>query len=108
MVRPYWLVRGKTSRSGEGLDVIAMVHSLRRAVPDRTDLEPEHLAVLQLCASPRSVADLASILKLPLAVVRIMLADLRDQGLVSVRRPRSDGHADLRLLREVADGLRRL
>jgi hypothetical protein len=56
-----------------------------------------------------SVADLASDLNLPLGVVRILLADLRDRGLITIRRPVSPARLhDPRILREVADGLRRL
>jgi DNA-binding transcriptional ArsR family regulator len=84
-----------------------MVCSLRRSVPDPADLEPEHLAVIRLCRNPASVADLASALDLPLGVIRILLADLRDRGLVGIRR-RPERLTDIRLLRQVADGLRRL
>jgi hypothetical protein len=108
VVRPYALVRGRTKPGGEVLDVISMVYSLRMSVPDPADLEPEHLAVIQLCGIPMSVADLASKLDLPLGVIRILLADLRDRGLVRIHRPRVERLTDIRLLREVADGLRRL
>ena len=90
------------------LDVISMVYSVRTSVPDAGDLEPEHLAVLRLCAIPRSVADLASTLDLPLGVIRILLADLRDRRLLRIRRASPERLTDVRLLREVADGLRRL
>jgi DNA-binding transcriptional ArsR family regulator len=108
VVRPYALVRGRTKPTGEVLDVISMVSSVRTSVPDSADLEPEHLAVLRLCADPMSVADLASALDLPLGVIRILLADLRDSELVRINRPRPERLTDIRLLREVADGLRRL
>jgi DNA-binding transcriptional ArsR family regulator len=108
LVRPYWLVRGRSSLTGEMLDVISMVHAVPAFAPDPAELEPEHLAVHELCARPTSVADLAARLKLPLAVVRVLLADLRDQGMIRIRRPRPAGLTDIRLLREVADGLRRL
>lgn len=108
LVRPFWLVRGRTRLTGELLDVVSMVYAITTSAPDPTELEPEHLAVHQLCARPTSVADLAARLKLPLAVVRILLADLREQGMVRIRRPRPEGPTDIRLLREVADGLRRL
>ena len=55
-----------------------------------------------------SVADLAAKLDLPLGVIRILLADLRDRGLLRIHRPRPERLTDVRLLREVADGLRRL
>jgi Protein of unknown function (DUF742) len=108
VVRPYALVRGRTKPTGETLDVISMAYSLRMSVPDPADLEPEHLALLQRCAIPMSVADLASALDLPLGVIRILLADLRDRDLLRIHRPRPERLTDIRLLKEVADGLRRL
>ncbi len=108
VVRPYALVRGRTKPTGENLDVISMAYSLRTSVPDPADLEPEHLALLRRCAVPMSVADLASALDLPLGVIRVLLADLRDRELIRIHRPRPERLTDIRLLREVADGLRRL
>ena len=108
VVRPYALVRGRTKPTGETLDVISMAYSLRMSAPDPAELEPEHLALLQRCAVPVSVADLASTLDLPLGVIRILLADLRDRELIRIHRPRPERLTDIRLLREVADGLRRL
>lgn len=90
------------------LDVISMVYAVTASAPDPSELEPEHLVMHQLCARPTSVADLAARLKLPLAVVRVLLADLREQGMIRTRRPRPEGITDIRLLRQVADGLRRL
>jgi DNA-binding transcriptional ArsR family regulator len=108
VVRPYALVRGRTKPAGDRLDVISMAYSLRVSVPDPTELEPEHLAMLQRCAVPMSVAELASGLDLPLGVVRVLLADLRERELVRIDRPAQERVTDIRLLREVADGLRRL
>lgn len=108
VVRPYALVRGRTRPTGDALDVISMVSSIQASAPDPAGLEPEHLAVLWHCGVPMSVADLASALDLPLGVIRILLGDLRDRGLIRINPPRAEGLADIRLLREVADGLRRL
>lgn len=108
VVRPYALVRGRTKPAGDRLDVISMAYSLRVSVPDPTELEPEHLALLQRCAVPMSVAELASGLDLPLGVVRVLLADLRERELVRIDGPAQKRVTDIRLLREVADGLRRL
>jgi hypothetical protein len=90
------------------LDVISMIYSVRTSVPESPDLEPEHLALLRHCADPMSVADLASALDLPLGVIRILLGDLRDRELIRINRPRPERLTDIRLLKEVADGLRRL
>jgi hypothetical protein len=108
VVRPYALIAGRTRPSGTSIDLIALVTAVRRASRERRDLEPEHLRVLKLCRLPISVADLASDLDLPLGVVRILLADLREHGLVSIHQPAQVGLADVRILKEVADALRRL
>jgi Protein of unknown function (DUF742) len=108
VVRPYALTAGRTRPSGASIDLIALVTAVRRAVRDLSELEPEHLRLLQLSRIPMSVADLASDLDLPLGVVRILLADLRDRGLVSIHQPARAGLSDVRILKEVADALRRL
>jgi hypothetical protein len=108
VVRPFALVRGRTRPTGAALDVVTMVCTVPGAVSDTPDLEPEHLALLRRCRSPASVADLASGLDLPLGVVRILLADLRERSLITLHQPRPARLDDIRILREVADGLRRL
>jgi hypothetical protein len=110
VVRPYAVIRGRTRPSGEkNLDLLAMVISARRTPADPWALDPEHFSILRLCRVPISVADLASDLDLPLGVVRILISDLRDRGLLTVRTPTTSARRhDPRILREVADGLRRL
>jgi len=71
-------------------------------------LEPEHLRLLRLCRPRASVAELATSLDLPLGVIRVLIADLRERGLVSVAEPPRPGLSDVRVLKEVADALRRL
>lgn len=109
VVRPYALIRGRTRPAGETLDVIAMIIAVRGAWPEPADLEPEHFAALRLCATPTSVAELAADLDLPLGVVQILLADLRERSLITVHKPVPPaGLHDPQLLKEVVDGLRRL
>jgi hypothetical protein len=107
-VRPYALTGGRTRPSGETFDLMSMVTTVRGAQASTYDLEPEHLTLLRLCRLPRSVADLAADLDLPLGVVRILLSDMRERGLIAVHHPVPTQVADPQLLREVADGLRRL
>jgi len=108
VVRPYALTGGRTRPSGESIDLIAMVSAMRGLSPDPMGLEPEHIQVLRMCRLPVSVADLAADLDLPLGVVRILLADMRERGLVMIHQPVPTRLSDPRILREVADGLRRL
>jgi hypothetical protein len=74
----------------------------------------EHRAVAELCRAPRSVAEVAALLSLPLGVARVLLADMAGIGLVVVHRnpPGEEGsHAgrpDMVLMERVLSGLRRL
>jgi hypothetical protein len=113
VVRPYALIAGRTRPSGASIDLIAQVSVVRtmgaELAPEiMSDLGPEHLRLLRFCRSRVSVADLATEIDLPLGVVRILLADLRERGLVSISQPAAAGLNDVRILREVADALRKL
>jgi hypothetical protein len=109
VVRPYAVTRGRTRPTGEVLDLIALVTAVRGVEVDPAGFNPEHLALLRMCRLPASVADLAADLDLPLGVVQILLADLRERSLISVHHPTLPAQLpDPRILREVADGLRRL
>ena len=108
VVRPYALTQGRTRHSGESFDLVASVMATH-ASADPAALAPEHLSVLRLARMPTTVADIASDLDLPLGVVRVILADLRELGLVVISVPvvmaeRVDKHT----LREVLNGLRSL
>ena len=108
IVRPYALIRGRTRPSGETFDLMTMVTAIPGAKGDTYDLEPEHLTLLRLCRRPTPVADLAADLELPLGVVRILLSDVRERRLITVDHPVPKRLTDPQLLKEVADGLRRL
>jgi hypothetical protein len=110
IVRPYALIRGRTRPSGEKFDLMTMITAVPGAEDDTydLDLEPEHRTLLRLCRRPTPVADLAADLELPLGVVRILLSDVRELRLITVDQPVPIRLTDPQLLREVADGLRRL
>ncbi len=108
MVRPYALTGGRTRPAGQSFDLVALVSARSRLAPDPSGLEPEHSQILLSCQRPVSVADLASDLDLPLGVIRIMLADLRERGLIRIHRPAQGRLTDPKVLQQVADGLRRL
>jgi hypothetical protein len=110
VVRPYALTRGRTRHSGEAFDLVATVTATRAQVADPNALAPEHISVLQLARVPTTVVDIASDVDLPLGVVRILLGDLRELGLVAIRPPASTKaqQIDRNTLREVLHGLRGL
>lgn len=109
VVRPYALTQGRTRPAGESFDLIATVMATRARIADPTSLAPEHVNVLALARAPTTVADIASDVDLPLGVVRIILADLRELGLVAISTPVAAAERiDKHTLREVLNGLRGL
>ena len=109
VVRPYALTRGRTRHTGSRLDLIALITAVRGVHISEFGLGPEHRALLRICRRPTSVADLAADLDLPVGVIRILLGDLRERGLINVHNPIPAARLpDRRILQEVVDGLRRL
>jgi len=108
VVRPYALTGGLTRPSGQRFDLLDMVGVVRRAAQDMPHLGPEQAEVLQRCQIPVPLADLAADMDLPVGVIRILVSDLRERGLVTIHRAQPAGVGDLKILQEVLDGLRRI
>ena len=102
IVRPYVFTRGRT-RSTFELSIETLVSAVPQAKP--TGLTGEHHTALGLCHEPRSVAEVAARVGVPLGVARVLVGDLAAAGAVAVHR--ADG-PDLDLMRRVLSGLKRL
>jgi hypothetical protein len=73
------------------------------------EMAPEHVQVLDLCHAPLSVAEVAAYVRLPLAVTKVLIADLVDQKVMVVRASTSMSDAtDRILLEKLLDGLQRI
>ncbi|MDP9848262.1 DUF742 domain-containing protein [Streptosporangium lutulentum] len=108
LVRLFGLTGGRARPLGESFDLVAIVTTAAAAF-DPAGLVPEHLAVLSACSRPTPVADVAAYLKLPLNVTRVILGDLRREGLVTIDRPQPAAQTiDERIYREVLHGIRGL
>ncbi len=109
-VRPYALTHGRTQPADDaapGLLDVVVTTGAREAEGMRPS--PEQRRILGLCGKPVTIADLASDIDLPVGVVRVLVGDLAQHGLVRVASTRPAGPvASERLLREVLDGLRAL
>ena len=112
VVRPYAVTGGRTEpTAGEVLDLITVVVATGQSLDaaERMQLTPEHQKILALCRNQVTLADLGADLGLPVGVVRVLLADLIEQGVVAVvpKRPAGErGGNDV--LREILNGLRAL
>jgi Protein of unknown function (DUF742) len=108
VVRPYALTGGRTRPSGQRFDLLDMVRAVRGAFRELPRLTPEQADLLQLCQMPAPLAELAAGLDLPVGVIRVLVSDLRERGLVTLHRVQPAGLNDLKILQEVVDGLRRI
>jgi hypothetical protein len=108
VARPYTLTRGRTRPPGAELGLIDVVAAASPAGESARGLGPEHRRLLDLCQKPVAVAELASAIDLPLGVVRVLLGDLSQQGLISVVRAAGRSTPEESVLRSVLDGLRAL
>jgi Protein of unknown function (DUF742) len=108
VVRHYALTAGRTRPAGEKLDLIDVVTAVIDPPADTRDLQPEHRRLIDLCQAPATVADLAAQTDLPLGVIRILLGDLREKGLVRVARAPTSDIPHEGVLKNVLEGLRRL
>lgn len=109
MVRPYMLTKGRTKASYE-LELETLI-SARDGVLSHESQEIEQRSIVEALPSPRSVAELAANLRMPLGVARVLVSDAADAGLVNVHKTLSgaDGaEAHLLLMERVLSGLRRL
>ncbi|GAB3004862.1 FAD-binding protein [Amycolatopsis acidiphila] len=70
-------------------------------------VSPEAKALLSRCHDPTSIAELAAGLGLPLGVVRVLLTDLIEAGLVTAYQLDPERAGDTQLLKEVLHELRR-
>jgi Protein of unknown function (DUF742) len=109
VVRPYAVTQGRTAPSGAAhVGLIDAVAATGEWPQPHFRPGPEQRRILELCHRPKPVVDLASETDLPVGVVRVLLSDLIDEGLVRVIPAQRKPHTDQRLLRMVLDGLQSL
>jgi hypothetical protein len=108
-VRPYAWTGGRTKSTVE-LRVETLLTATDRARDGRFRLQAEHQSVAELCGRPRSVAEVASLMSVPLGVAKVLLGDMAELGLVTVHETAQGGGnaSHLKLMERVLSGLRRL
>jgi hypothetical protein len=109
VVRPYAVTQGRTKpSSGASFSLIDVVITTGERPPPGFRPGPEHRRILQACARPTPLADVASETDLPIGVVQVLLGDLIDALLLRVLPAQRQPQTDQRLLRMVLDGLESL
>jgi hypothetical protein len=108
LVRPYAVTGGRTKPRYQ-LQIEAMVAASHYEARDLSVLSPECQAILGFCRDWRSVAEISAVLRMPLGVARVLIADLAMEGLVRVHQiDHAQGRPDINLLERVLSGLRKL
>jgi Protein of unknown function (DUF742) len=108
LVRPYAVTGGRTKPRTQ-LEIEAMVAAAHYEARDLSVLSPECQAILGFCRDWRSVAEISAVLRMPLGVARILIADMAVEGLVRIHQlDHAQGRPDLNLLERVLSGLRKL
>jgi Protein of unknown function (DUF742) len=108
LVRPYAVTRGRTEPRYH-LGIEAMVTATHYQMRDYSMLSPECQAILEFCRDWRSVAEISAVLRMPLGVARILIADMAVERLVQVHQLNyEDGGPNVRMLERVLSGLRNL
>jgi hypothetical protein len=108
LVRLYAITGGRTEAPAGDFTLSTIVQRVPGAVPGG-DLSLAESTIVQLTERPVSVSEIAARLGLPLGPVRVILADLRDAGLVTVPRSRDAAERpSMSLLQQVLTGLNSL
>jgi len=107
-IRPYALTGGRT-RSADDLPLETLVARTPAGSSALTRNVLERRRILELCARPLSIAEISAYVGVHLGVARVLVGDMKGEGLLDVHRPRAGGdRPDIKLLERVLDGLQAL
>lgn len=106
LVRPYALTAGRSGTPRVELDLITTIVAARPASTLDDELGSECSRIMGMCQRPLSVAEVSSQLKLPVGIVRVLLGDLLDRGLLYKRSGATTPNKDA--FKAVINGLRSL
>jgi hypothetical protein len=88
------------------LDLVTLIVS--KGGP-KAGMQPEHAAIVRMCGSPLSVAEISAYLSLPVSVVTVLIGDLLADDQVLARPPVARAQLpDPALIEAVIHGLQKL
>ena len=105
VVPVYAFTGGRTRAAGQELPLEATGLAPAAGV----SLQMESRAIVELCARPKSVAEIGAALRVPVGVARVLVGDLANGGYLDVHLPRTadgDGGPAPAILGRLLDGLR--
>lgn len=106
-VRPYTLTGGRTRPLHDDLPIESLVDAQTPSSEIRGT--PERATIVEMTTvGLLSIAELSAYLHLPLGVVRVLVGDLAEEGVVIVHRPSetvADPASNLEVLESVLNGI---
>ena len=109
VVPVYAFTRGRTRAAGQDLPLEAVVTATDLSVTSGASLQMESRTIVELCARPKSLAEVGAALRVPVGVARVLVGDLANGGYLDVHLPRTaagDGGPGHEILGRLLDGLR--
>jgi hypothetical protein len=109
VVPVYAFTRGRTRAVGQELPLEAVVTATGLSTASGAALQMESRAIVEMCALPKSLAEVGAALQVPVGVARVLVGDLANGGYLEVHLPRTadgDGGPGHVLLGRLLDGLR--
>ena len=109
VVPVYAFTRGRTRAAGQELPLEAVVTATGLSYASGAALQMESRAIVEMCARPKSLAEIGAALRVPVGVARVLVGDLANGGYLEVHLPRTtggDGGPGHVILGRLLDGLR--
>ena len=109
VVPVYAFTRGRTRAAGQELPLEAVVTATGLSFASGASLQMESRAIVEMCARPKSLAEIGAALRVPVGVARVLVGDLANGGYLEVHLPRTadgDGGPGHAILGRLLDGLR--
>ena len=109
VVPVYAFTRGRTRAAGQELPLEAVATATGLSLAPGAALQMESRAIVELCARPKSLAEIGAALRVPVGVARVLVGDLANGGYLEVHLPRTadgDGVVGHEILGRLLDGLR--
>jgi hypothetical protein len=104
-IRPFLVTAGRTTGATDiALEAQVMITARGQTAVDT--LSFEYRDIVCLCEEPLAVAEIAARLSLHLGVIRVLVGDLKHQGMVTTFEPEVDPTDDVDTILRVINGLR--
>ena len=109
VVPVYAFTQGRTRAAGRELPLEAVVTAAEPSLTTGASLQMESRAIVEMCARPKSLAEIGAALRVPVGVARVLVGDLANDGYLEVHLPHTadgDGGPGQAILGRLLDGLR--